>query len=94
MEGVPKLQRFQDYFTEYKIVVYGGLQCADIIFEGKVTSEMRVNLLLDDVTRHYHVIANLTGSMCKQYICARVVTQASHTSVRRLVQSAFPFQHA
>jgi len=67
---VPELQRFQDHFSEYKIVVYGGLNCGDIIFEGKVASEKRVNLLYDDVTRHFHVIANLTGAMSKQYICA------------------------
>jgi len=50
--------------------VYGGLNCEDVIFEGKVASEKRVNLLYDDVTRHYHVIANLTGAMSKKYICA------------------------
>jgi len=48
----------------------GELNCEDVIFEGKVASEKRVNLLYDDVTRHYHVIANLTGAMSKQYICA------------------------
>ena len=41
----------------------------DIIFEGNVTSDKRVNLLCDDVTRHFYVIANLTGAMSKQYIC-------------------------
>jgi len=45
------------------------LDCEDIIFEGKLTSERRVNLLYDDVTRHYLVIANLTGAMSKRYIC-------------------------
>jgi len=70
MEGFPALQRFQDHFSEYKIVVYGGLNCEDIIFEGKEASEKRVNLLFDDVTRRFHVIANLTGAMFKQYICA------------------------
>ena len=68
--GVPELQQFQDHFAEYKIVVYGGLQSEDVIFEGRVASERRVNLLYDDVTRHYHVIANLTGAMSKTYICA------------------------
>jgi hypothetical protein len=49
--------------------VYGGLEYAEIIFEGQVTSEQRVNLLYDDVERHFHVIANLTGAMAKRYIC-------------------------
>ena len=37
--GIPEIQRFQDHFAEYKNVVYGGLDCEDIIFEGNVTSE-------------------------------------------------------
>ena len=49
--------------------MYGGLHCEDIIFEGQVTSEQRVNLVYDDVTRHFHVIANLTGALVKRYIC-------------------------
>ena len=69
MAAVHEIQQFQDHYSEYKIVVYGGLNCEDIIFEGRVTSEKRVNLLYDDVTRHYHVIANLTGAMSKRYIC-------------------------
>ena len=67
--GVHEIQKFQDHFTEYKIVVFGGLQCEDIIFEGQVVSEKRVNLLYDEATRHFHVIANLTGAMSKRFIC-------------------------
>ena len=37
--GVPEIRRFQDHFTEYKIVVYSGLNCEDIIFVGEVTFE-------------------------------------------------------
>jgi hypothetical protein len=37
--GVPEIQQFQDHFTDYKIVVYGGLECDEIIFEGQGTSE-------------------------------------------------------
>jgi hypothetical protein len=57
--GINEIQQFQDYFKDYKIVVYGGLECDDIIFEGQVISEQRVNLLYNDVTRHFHVIASL-----------------------------------
>ena len=70
--GIPEIRRFQDHYTEYKIVVYGGLNCDDIIFEGQVTSEKRVNLLYDEVNRHYHVITNLTGAMSKRYMCEAV----------------------
>ena len=47
-DGVHEIQQFQDHFSEYKIDVYGGLNCEDIIFEGRVISEKRFNLLYDD----------------------------------------------
>ena len=64
-----EIQRFQDHFSEYKIVVYGGFNCEDIIFEGQVTSGNRINLLYNDVERHFHVIAYLTCAMTKRYVC-------------------------
>jgi hypothetical protein len=33
--GIPELQKFQDHFTQYKIVVYTGLNCDSIMFEGR-----------------------------------------------------------
>jgi len=39
--GVPEIRRFQDHYTEYKIVVYSGLNCEDIILQGEVTSEKK-----------------------------------------------------
>ena len=30
--GIPELQRFQDHFRQYKIVVYTGLNCDEIMF--------------------------------------------------------------
>ena len=68
-EGVNEIQKFQDHFTDYKIVVYGGLNCEDIIFEGQVVSETRVNLVYDEATSYFHVIANLTDAMSKRFIC-------------------------
>ena len=88
---IREIQQLQYHFSEYKIVVYGGLACKDIILEWKVTSDKRVNLLYDDVTRHYHVIANLTGAMSKRYICevvVKAVDQVLHTNVRRHAQIA------
>jgi len=61
--------RFQEHSKEYKIVVFGGLNCEDIYFDGLVESEKRINLVYDDVKRHYHVINNLTGVMARRYIC-------------------------
>jgi len=43
-------------FQRYRIVVFGGLNCEGIIFDEQVESEKRINLLYDDVKRHYHVI--------------------------------------
>jgi len=50
-------------------VVYQGLSCDNIIFEGRVESAKPLNLLYDDVERHYRVITNLTGAMARRYIC-------------------------
>jgi hypothetical protein len=58
--GIPELIRFQKHFKEYRIVVYEGLNCDQIIFYGQNEAPKRLNLLFDDVTRHYHVINNLT----------------------------------
>jgi hypothetical protein len=64
--GILELTRFQEYFKEYRIVVYGGLNFEDTVFDGRVESEKRLNLLYDDVTRHYHVINNVTAAMAKR----------------------------
>ena len=67
--GIPEITRFQENFHEYKIVVYSCLNCDSIMYEGHVESDKRINLLFDWVTRHYHVIGNLTGAMAKRYVC-------------------------
>ena len=56
-------------FHEYKIIVYSELNCESIMYQGLVDSDKRINLLVDEVRQHYHVIANLTGAMAKRYIC-------------------------
>jgi phosphoribosylformimino-5-aminoimidazole carboxamide ribonucleotide (ProFAR) isomerase len=69
--GIPELEKIQEYFTDYRIVVYCGLHCEDIrvIFDGMRHYEKRLNLLYDDVKRHYSVITSLTGAMVKGYVC-------------------------
>jgi hypothetical protein len=67
--GIPELMKFQEHFKEYRIYVNGGLNCEDIVFDGLVESEKRLNLLYDDVMFHYHVITNVTGAMAKYYVC-------------------------
>jgi len=67
--GIPEIIRFQEHFHEYKIVVYDCLQCDSILFERQVESPERINLLYDDIYRHYQVITNFTGAMAKRYVC-------------------------
>ena len=67
--GIPELERFQDHFRHYKIVVYTGLHCDKIMFEGRVEAAESLNLLYDEVTRHYHVIGKLTAAMARGYMC-------------------------
>jgi hypothetical protein len=62
-DGFPELTKFQEHFKEYRIV-YGGLHYEDIVFDGQVESEKRLNLLFDDVT--CHVITDVTGAMAKR----------------------------
>jgi hypothetical protein len=39
------------------------------MFEGTVESTKRLNLLYDDVQKHYNVNTSLTGSMARRYVC-------------------------
>jgi hypothetical protein len=63
--GIPELIKFQEHYKEYRIVVFGGLNCKDLVFDGQVESEKRINLLYDDVTHHYHVINSVTGALSR-----------------------------
>ena len=67
--GIPELNRFQEHFHEYKIVVHSGLNFESILYQEHVYSDKRVNFLFDEVTQHYHVIAKFTGTMDKRYVC-------------------------
>ena len=67
--GIPKLEGFQDHFRHYKIVVYTVLNCEEIMFEVSVESAERLNLLYDEVSRHYHVIGKVTAAMTRKYVC-------------------------
>jgi hypothetical protein len=65
--GMPELTAFQRHFSQYKIVVYSGLTCDSIMYEGQVTSHLRINLMYDG--EDYNVITNLTGAMTRRYVC-------------------------
>jgi len=66
--GIPELMSFQEHFRQYKVVVYHGLSCDDIMLEGQVDSSKRLNILYDDVECHYYVTVNLTAAMAKKYV--------------------------
>jgi len=66
--GILELVRFQEHFRQYKRVVYRCMSCEDIMFEGRVDSPKRLNILYDVVERHYHVIAKLRKAMAKKNV--------------------------
>jgi hypothetical protein len=67
--GLPELAWFQEHLKNYRIVVYEGFSCDRMMFDGQTDSQQRINLLYDDVTRHYHVINSLTGALMRNYVC-------------------------
>jgi len=50
------------------------------MFEGQVDSSKRINLLYDDVERHYHEITNRTAAMAKKYYINGTVKHVERTS--------------
>ena len=94
---IPEFVILQENFRLYKIVVYRGLSCEDIIFEGQVDSPKRVNILYDDIERNYQVIAELTAAMAKKYVCKGAkwrVHATSRTSANRRVAIACSVRRA
>jgi hypothetical protein len=95
--AIRELIRFYGHFKWYRIVVYKGLNCAQILFDGQVESPKRLRLLFDDVTRHYHVRNYLTEAMAKCTFAKRVIriaSEATHTYVIIRVVIACQVHHA
>jgi G:T-mismatch repair DNA endonuclease (very short patch repair protein) len=67
--GIPELEILQNYLADYRIVVYSGLRCENVIFDGHTNSSKRLNLLYDFDTKHFNVIVNIAGAMAKKYVC-------------------------
>jgi hypothetical protein len=67
--GLEKLQYFQQYFSDYKIIVFDGLHPDRVMFSGNSLSEKKLYLLCDRESGHYSVITNLKGAMAKTYMC-------------------------
>jgi hypothetical protein len=94
--GIPEVERFQDHFRQYEIVVYTGLNCDRIMFERQIEMSERINLLYDGVTRHYHVIGKLMSpwpsDLCVKRV-ARGVVETSCTPEIKYVVIAWRFLH-
>lgn len=67
--GIPQLERFQAYLTDYKIIVYNyNTRGRDLYFEGEnENAELKLNLLFN--RGHYNVITSLTGVFGCNYYC-------------------------
>jgi hypothetical protein len=68
-KGLEELQQFQEYLSDYKIIVYDGLSPDRLIFSGNSLSTKKLYLLYDSDSRHYNVITNIKAAMAKRYIC-------------------------
>jgi len=92
---IPERQAFQRHLSQYRIVVYSGLRCDNIMFDGQVATSQRMNLLYDG--EHYHVITKLTAAMAKRYMCpsaTRVVAVALSIDATRRAMPAQSFLRA
>jgi hypothetical protein len=61
--------QFQEYLSEYKIVVFSGLSPDKIIFIGNFVSSKKLFLLYNADTKHYNVITIIMAAMAKKYLC-------------------------
>ena len=63
--GFYELQQFQQYLSDYKIIVW--LYPDRVMFSGNSLSAKKLYLLYDRDFEHYNVITNLKGAMAKRY---------------------------
>ena len=76
---IPEIVRFQEHIRDYKISVYQGVACEDVMFKGQVDFHKRINLLYDDFERHYHVIKKLTVAIARPKFVKRVTKGVEET---------------
>jgi len=67
--GLNELEQFQNYLSDYKIIVYDGLNPDRVIYSGNSFSNKKLCLLYDTDSGHYNVITNLKAAMARKYIC-------------------------
>ena len=57
--GLEELNHFQDYLSDYKIIVYNGLSPDRHIFTGNSLSNKKLYMLYDADTGHYNAFTNI-----------------------------------
>ena len=57
--GLEELHHFQDYLSDYKIIVYNGLSPDRHIFTGNSLSNKKLYMLYDADTGHYNAFTNI-----------------------------------
>jgi hypothetical protein len=76
--GLEELQQFQQYISDYKIIVFDGLHPDRVMFSGNSLSDKTLYLLYDRDSGHYNVITNLKAQWLKS-IYVTVVTLYDNT---------------
>ena len=79
--GFEELQQFQEYLSDYKIIVYDGLNSDRVMFSGNSVSKKKLYLLYNLDCKHYNVIRNLKGAIIKEYICNACDTMYDNTQM-------------
>jgi hypothetical protein len=64
--GLEELERFQEYLSDYKIIVYDGLSPDRKIFSVNSLSDKKLYLLYDADSGNYNVITNIKVAMAKK----------------------------
>jgi len=62
-------KQFQEYLSDYKIVVINGLNTDRLMFSGNSLSGRKFYFLYNADTKHYSVITNIKAAMAKAYNC-------------------------
>jgi len=58
--GFQELDQFQEYLSDYKIVVFDGLNPHRVMFIGNSLSDKKLYLLYNVDNKHYNVITNIS----------------------------------
>ena len=61
--------QFQEYLSDYKIIVFNGLNPDSVMFRGNSLSSKKLYLLYNADIKNYSVITNIKAAMAKKYIC-------------------------